>query len=158
MVRASRYTPLEGIEASSVQSLSFPVMIDVLLVDDYPMMRQLLRDILEHYPDIRIVGEAQTGEDAIALTAKLKPIAVIIDINLPTITGMETTKLIRRQSPGTTIIGLTAGSAPSTETEMRHAGAKIVLNKDNLVDALYPTIVEALTNTLTSPGTLTTSQ
>jgi DNA-binding NarL/FixJ family response regulator len=119
-------------------------MIDILLVDDSSMMRQLLRDILEHYPDIRVVGEAPTGEDAIVLSTQLTPTVVIIDINLPTISGMEATRLIKRQSPGTTIIGLTAGLAGSAETAMRDAGAKTVLSKGDLVHTLYPTIVEAL--------------
>lgn len=133
-------------------------MINVLLVDDYPIMRQLLRDILERYPDVRIVGEAQTGEEAIALSTTLKPTVVIVDINLPTITGMEATTLIKLQSPCTTIIGLTAGAPDHTETAMRDAGAKTVLSKGDLINALYPTIVEALKSTSSSPATLITLQ
>lgn len=134
------------------------LMINVLLVDDYPIMRQLLRDILERYPDICIVGEAQTGEEAIALSTKLQPTVVIIDINLPTITGTEATTLIKLQSPCTTIIGLTAGAPGHTEAAMRDAGAKTVLSKGDVVNSLYPTIVESLKSSPSSSATLITLQ
>ncbi|HET9787081.1 MAG TPA: response regulator, partial [Pyrinomonadaceae bacterium] len=74
-------------------------MINVLLVDDYPIMQQLLRDILQRYPDICVVGEAQNGEEAVLQSMKLKPTVVIIDINLPTISGMDATRLIKLQRP-----------------------------------------------------------
>lgn len=117
-------------------------MITVLLVDDHPAMRQLLREILELHSDINIIGEAATGEEAVAQCVTLKPTVVVIDIQLPTMTGLEATTLIKRQHPSTTVIGLTAGASDSTETAMRNAGASIVLGKDNLLDSLYPAIIE----------------
>jgi len=117
-------------------------MVTVLLVDDYPTMRELLREILERFSDIQVIGEAATGEEAVAQHAALKPKVVVIDIQLPTMTGLEATTLMKRQSPSTTIIGLTAGASESTETAMRNAGAAIVLGKDNLLHTLYPAIIE----------------
>jgi DNA-binding NarL/FixJ family response regulator len=121
-------------------------MINVLLVDDYPIMQQLLRDILQRYPDICVVGAAQNGEDAILKSTQLKPTVVIIDINLPTISGMEATKVIKLQRPCTTVIGLTAGVPDQTLTAMLDAGATAVLSKGDLLTALYPTIVEAVSS------------
>ena len=117
-------------------------MITVLLVDDYPAMRELLREILERYADIRVIGEAATGEEALALNAILKPTVVVIDIHLPTMTGLEATILIKRQNPSVTIISLTAGVSTSTETAMLDAGAATVLSKENLLETLYPAIIE----------------
>jgi DNA-binding NarL/FixJ family response regulator len=119
-------------------------MINVLLVDDYPIMQQLLRDILQRYPDICVVGEAQNGEDAVVQSIKLKPTVVIIDINLPTISGVEATRLIKLQRPSTVVVGLTAGVPDQTVTVMRDAGAAAVLSKGDLLSALYPTIIEAM--------------
>lgn len=119
-------------------------MINVLLVDDYPIMQQLLRDILQRYPDICVVGEAQDGEDAVLQSMKLKPTVVIIDINLPTISGMEATRLIKLQRPSTTVIGLTAGAPEQIVTAMQDAGAAAVLRKEDLLGVLYPTIIEAI--------------
>ena len=117
-------------------------MITVLLVDDYPAMRQLLREVLQRYADIEVIGEAATGEEAVVRHRTLKPTVVVIDIQLPTMTGIQATTLIKRQSPLTTIIGLTAGATDSTETSMRAAGAAAVLSKDNLLETLYPAIIE----------------
>jgi len=125
-------------------------MINVLLVDDYPIMRQLLRDILARYPDVCIVGEAQTGEEAIALSTQLQPTVVIIDINLPTITGTEATTLIKLQSPCTTIIGLTAGAPGHTEAAIdfarlagfRPAGVICEIMNDDGTMARLPQLVE----------------
>ena len=119
-------------------------MINVLLVDDYPIMQQLLRDILQRYPDICVVGEAQNGEEAVVQSIKLKPTVVIIDINLPTISGVEATRLIKLQRPSTVVVGLTAGVPDQTVTVMRDAGAAAVLSKGDLLSALYPTIIEAM--------------
>ena len=117
-------------------------MITVLLVDDYPVLRQLLRKILERHPDIDVIGEAATGEEAVAQVASLKPTVVLIDLRLPTMTGMEATTLIKRQCPSSTIIGLTAGAPEDAEAGMRDAGAATVLSKTDLLATLYPTIIE----------------
>ena len=119
-------------------------MITVLLVDDDPVMRQLLRDILDRYPDINIVGEAENGEDAVALTMTLTPTVVIMDFNLPTMSGIEATTLIKLKSPSTAIIGLTASAPGDTEYAMVDAGAAAVLNKGEMVRVLHPIIVQAV--------------
>jgi two-component system nitrate/nitrite response regulator NarL len=119
-------------------------MIDVLLVDDHPVMRQLLREILEGHPDVTIVGEAANGEEAIAEVTQLQPSVAIVDINLPTITGIQTTELIKLRSPVTAIIGLTAGVQGITERAMLAAGAVEVINKAEVFEALYPTILKAV--------------
>jgi DNA-binding NarL/FixJ family response regulator len=117
-------------------------MITVLLVDDYPAMRQLLRDILERYSDIQVVGEAGTGEEGVAQITTLKPAVVIIDLQLPTMTGLEATALMKQERPSTTIIGLTAGATDAAKMAMREAGAATVLSKSDLLDTLYPAIIE----------------
>ena len=117
-------------------------MITVLLVDDYPAMRQLLRDILERYHDIQVIGEAATGEEAVVQAEALKPAVVVIDIQLPTMTGIEATTLIKRKCPFTTVIALTAGASAFTETAMRDAGAATVLGKADLLNMLYPAVIE----------------
>jgi DNA-binding NarL/FixJ family response regulator len=119
-----------------------PRMITVLLVDDYPAMRQLLRDILERYHDIQVIGEAPTGEEAVMLAEALIPAVVVIDIQLPTLTGIEATTLIKRKCPLTTVIALTAGASEITESAMRDAGAATVLSKADLLNMLYPAIIE----------------
>ena len=93
-------------------------MITVLLVDDDPVIRQLLRDILDRYSDIHIVGEAESGEDAVAVALTLNPAVVLMDFNLPTMTGIQATTLIKLQSPCTTVVGLTASAPGDAEYAM----------------------------------------
>jgi DNA-binding NarL/FixJ family response regulator len=67
----------------------------VLLVDDHPVMRALLRQMLENYPDILIVAEAEDGENAVRQAMRLKPTVALIDCHLPRLSGVEVTKLIK---------------------------------------------------------------
>jgi DNA-binding NarL/FixJ family response regulator len=115
-------------------------MITVLLVDDYPAIRQLLRDILDDYPDIQVIGEAATGQEAVAKCAALRPAVVVIDLRLPSMSGTDATAVIKRQRPSTTVIA--AGTSADAELRMRTAGAAIVLNKGDILERLYPAIVE----------------
>jgi two-component system response regulator DegU len=117
-------------------------VITVLLVDDYSTMRQLLREILRRHSDIEVIGEAETGEEAVAQVAILKPTIVVMDVQLPAMSGVQATALTKRLSPSTSIIGLTAGALDFIETTMRSAGAATMLNKDNLLTTLYPAIIE----------------
>ena len=119
-------------------------MIDVLLVDDHPVMRQLMRELLDSHADITIIGEAGNGEDAVAEVTTLQPSVVILDITLPTMSGIQATELMKRRSPGTAIIGLTAGVQGHTEQAMLTAGAVAIINKAEVFDALYPTILQAV--------------
>lgn len=123
-------------------------MIRILLVDDHVVMRQLLRSILESYSDLLVVGEAGSGEDAVARVTELLPSVVIIDVNLPSMNGIRATELIKVCCPSTTVIGLTAGHDQPTEQAMMAAGAAVVVNKEQAVDALYPSIIGALKATV----------
>jgi len=125
-------------------------MIDVLLVDDHPVMRELLRQVLEVYPDVSIVAEAANGEDAILQAARLQPTVAIVDVRMPTMNGIEATKEIRVQSPATVVIGLTAGQPDHEDLEMISAGATKVIDKADVVGSLYPTILLAVNSLKTA--------
>jgi len=125
-------------------------MIDVLLVDDHPVMRELLRQVLEVYPDISIVAEASNGEDAVLQAAQLQPAVAIVDIHLPRMSGIEATQRIRLHSPSTVVLGLTAGEPDQKDMAMISAGANKVLDKADVVCGLYPAIVDAVTRVKTA--------
>src|SRR5689334_20998686 len=82
--------------SSSLRTLD---MIRVLLVDDYPIVRHLVRESLERHSDIHVIGEADTGEEAVAQADTLKPAVVVIDMQLPSMSGIQATTLIKRNSP-----------------------------------------------------------
>ena len=121
-------------------------MINVLLVDDHPVVRELLRQVLEAFPDLSVIGEAANGEEAVRQATRFRPHVAIIDIHLPTMSGLEATKLIKLLCPGTAVIGLTAGEPDDTDMAMISAGATSVINKADVVCRLHSSILEAVKN------------
>jgi two-component system response regulator NreC len=81
--------------------------VRLLLADDHPLVRSGLIKLLEPYKDFTVVGEAGDGEEAVAMTKKLQPDIVIIDLSMPKLTGIEATKIIRKEMPGTKVLVLT---------------------------------------------------
>jgi NarL family two-component system response regulator LiaR len=79
----------------------------ILLADDHPMVRNGLIKLLESFKEFVVVGEASDGEEAVELTKKLEPDVVIIDLSMPKLSGIEATKLIRKNHPATKVLVLT---------------------------------------------------
>ena len=125
-------------------------MIDVLIADDHPVIRELLRQVLEVYPDLSVVAEAVDGEDAVLQAARFRPAVVIVDIHMPRMSGMDTTKMIKLKSPSTVVIALTAGEPDHEDRAMIFAGASSVINKADVVYKLYPAILDAVRQLLKS--------
>lgn len=82
--------------------------ITVLLVDDHALVREGTRELLEGQPDIKVVGEAADGEEAVRLAASLRPMVVTMDVSMPRMNGIEATARIKRVCPGTAVLALTA--------------------------------------------------
>jgi PAS domain S-box-containing protein len=119
-------------------------ILRVLMVDDHPLVRQGLRGILESYTNIRIVGEAADGLEAIRLVGNLRPDVVIMDVNLPKLDGIEATRLIKQTYPDMTVIGLSVQKSAQVESAMKAAGASEYLTKDMAEEQLYRAVTLAL--------------
>lgn len=72
--------------------------VEVLLVDDHPLIRDGLRNIINAQPDMRIVGEAENGAQALSMVRQMKPCLVVLDIALPDFNGLEIAAQIRQFS------------------------------------------------------------
>jgi two-component system, NarL family, response regulator LiaR len=105
-------------------------MISVLLVDDHAMVRKGLRLFLETRPDISIMGEAGTSEEALALVALEPPDIVLLDLILPKLGGVEATRAIKALSPSTRIVILTSSEDATTVVPALKAGASAYVLKD----------------------------
>jgi DNA-binding NarL/FixJ family response regulator len=81
--------------------------IRILIADDHPMFRFGLRVLLATEQGIEVVGEATNGQEAVDLTASLKPDLILMDINLPQLNGIEATRQILRQNPHIGILIIT---------------------------------------------------
>ena len=95
----------------------------ILLVDDHPVFRKGLRQLLEEEQDFKVVGEAGDGKEAIALVGKLSPDVVVMDINMPNFNGIEATREIVSDFPETKIVALSIHSGKRFIEDMLRAGA-----------------------------------
>ena len=114
----------------------------VLLVDDHVIIRQGLRTILEGYDDVSVIAEAGNGVEAVSLAAEMRPDAIVMDINMPQMDGIEATKQIKGVQPDTIVIGMSVNTSPQIVEAMTLAGASAFLSKEAAVDKLYETIVK----------------
>lgn len=101
----------------------------ILLVDDHPLVRRALRDILEKEPDLRVVAEAGDGREAVEMTAEHQPDIVIMDISMPVLNGVEATKQIKAAHPLTSVLILTVHTDVETIFSILQAGASGYLVK-----------------------------
>lgn len=118
--------------------------IRVLLADDHVMVRQGLKTMLDAYADIKLVGEAGNGREAVDQAKRLRPDVVIMDINMPEMNGIEATRQITRDYPDTVVIGISVNVAKGYEQAMRRVGAVALMTKEAAVEQLYGAIVDAV--------------
>lgn len=95
----------------------------ILLVDDHPLFRKGLRLLLEEQEDMRIVGEAGDGEEAIDRVRALSPDVVIMDITMPNFNGIDATRQIVSEAPSVKVVALSIHSGKKFVEDMLKAGA-----------------------------------
>ena len=114
--------------------------IRVLVCDDHHLIRQALRAAINEEPDMEVIGEASDGEEAVARAAELLPDAVVMDIEMPRLSGIEATKRIKQIVPDATILALTVHDNNEYILRVLEAGATGYLTKgiisDDIPDAI----------------------
>ena len=127
--------------------------ITVLLVEDHKIVMEGLRALLEMESDIKIIGEAQTGRQAVQLTRKLRPGVVLMDIGMPQLNGLEATRRILKAVPATRVLILSAHGDDEYLRQAVKLGAAGYLIKQTSADALSRAIREVHQgNTFYSPS------
>ena len=115
-------------------------VIRVLLADDHALFRRGLRSMLALEEDMDIVGEAADGQEAQELAAELHPDVVLLDINMPRVTGIQAAAELRRAHPTLAIVMLTMFAEDEIIEEALAAGADGYLRKDTPFDDLVATV------------------
>jgi two-component system, NarL family, invasion response regulator UvrY len=104
-------------------------LINILLVDDHELVRTGIRKILDDVKGIKVIGEVQTGEEAVQFCRRTEPNVVLMDMNMPGIGGLEATKKILRYTPDVKVIVLTVHSEDPFPTKVMQIGAAGYLTK-----------------------------
>jgi DNA-binding NarL/FixJ family response regulator len=114
--------------------------VSILIVDDHPVVRKGLRALVESRRGWRVCAEAANGREAIARARAEKPDVAIVDIGMPGLGGIEATRQIRKVSPETEVLILSAHGSEKLARELLDAGARGYLLKEdadvNLLEAI----------------------
>ena len=114
--------------------------IQVLIVDDHPVFRDGLRNILAAADDLLVVGEAGDGAEALDAAQALQPDVIVMDINIPVLNGMQATRQIKSAQPDTHVIMLTAYDDDEQIYHAIRSGASAYYAKDISPDFLVEAI------------------
>jgi two-component system response regulator NreC len=114
--------------------------IRILLVDDHAMLRAGLRALLEAEPGMDVVGEAGTGEEGIAMTERVRPDVVVMDLSMPGIGGLEATRRISQAGQGTRVLVLTMHGEEEHLLPVLEAGGSGYVNKRSADEELIEAI------------------
>jgi DNA-binding NarL/FixJ family response regulator len=114
--------------------------ISVLLADDHVVVRAGTRQLLERNPDITIIGEASTGQEAVQLANELGPDVVVMDIRMPGMSGVDATRAIKEAHPDMSVLVLTAHDDDEYVFALLQAGANGYLLKTAEADELVKAI------------------
>jgi EAL domain-containing protein (putative c-di-GMP-specific phosphodiesterase class I) len=125
-------------------------VIRVLVAEDDPVLRAALADLLSDEPGLLVVGTAADAEEAIAMVAEHAPDVAILDVRMPNGGGIRAASQIRRTSPGTRILALSADADRATVMQMLEAGASGYLVKESPADE----ILQGIRTVMEGGGTL----
>ena len=114
--------------------------INLILADDHALVRAGTRQLLERQPDLRVVGEAADGEEAVRLAKELKPHLVVMDVRMPRMSGVEATRRIKQEVPEVAVLVLTAHDDDEYVFALLQAGANGYLLKTAEMDELVKAI------------------
>ncbi|HQZ02180.1 MAG TPA: response regulator transcription factor [Thauera sp.] len=117
--------------------------IRVLLVDDHTLFRSGIRSLLQTYPCFEVIGEAGDGREGIRLAGQLRPDVVLLDNNMPGLSGREAARLMLEEAPQTRVLMLTVSEGSDDLIETLRAGACGYLLKNIQAETLVAAITAA---------------
>lgn len=119
----------------------------IIIVDDSPIFRARLFTLLDEVENVEIIGQAQSGSGALHIIRTLNPDAVIMDIRMPDMTGIQVLELLRRERPDLLVVMMTNYSHQQYRERCRQAGADFFFDKSTEIDK----IIEVFSRRSTAP-------
>lgn len=116
----------------------------IVIVDDDAEVRHALRRMIEDRTTLRVVGEASNGADGLTVVEALLPDAVVMDVKMPVMDGVEATRRIKELHPYIKVIGFSSQDDDATGAIMRYAGASKTIVKGESPDEIVATLLEAV--------------
>ena len=113
-----------------------PATVRVMVVDDQAPFRMAARLVIKRTPDFELVGEATSGEESVTLAADLQPDLVLMDINMGEMSGIEATRLIVADRPGTVVFLCSTYAAADLPHGALEGGAAAYVHKEELAPTL----------------------
>jgi two-component system nitrate/nitrite response regulator NarL len=120
--------------------------VRILIVDDQPLFRKAVATLIDTQPDFTIVGEGENGLEGVELAHELRPDLIIMDVEMPVMTGVEATRRIKEQLPEIKVVILTVSEADDHLFDAVRYGANGYLLKDLRPEALYDLLRAVMRN------------
>lgn len=111
--------------------------VRLLIADDHPVVRMGLRGMLEGQPDLKVIAEAEDGEEAVEMARRLRPDVVLMDLKMPKQDGVAATETIVREAPGSRVLVLTTSDSGADILRAVEAGATGYVLKDAPRDDIF---------------------
>jgi two-component system, NarL family, invasion response regulator UvrY len=119
------------ITASGSAALQEPMGVGVLVVDDQAHFRRVALEVVGATPGFEPLGEAASGEEALALAADLRPELILLDVRMPVMNGIETARRLSTEQPGGVIVLVSIDDPSELPDDMESCGAKAVIRKQD---------------------------
>ncbi|EHA1081573.1 response regulator [Photobacterium damselae] len=116
----------------------------IIIVDDHPLMRRGINQLLSFEPEFNVIGEASNGVDAVALVLETNPDLILLDLNMKGMSGLDTLTAMRNEGISSTIVVLTVSDSRADIKALVAAGADGYLLKDTEPDELIALLHQAL--------------
>jgi DNA-binding NarL/FixJ family response regulator len=116
--------------------------IRIVVCDDHDLIRHALRSVIDSESDMEVVGEAADGEAAVELVSALRPDAVVMDISMPKLSGIEATERIKRSLPETVVLVLTVHEEEEFILRILEAGANGYITK-GIITREMPNVIRS---------------
>jgi DNA-binding NarL/FixJ family response regulator len=117
-----------------------PARLRIVIVDDHAVVRRGVRALLESQPGWEMAGEATNGREAVELVRRLRPDVVVMDLSLPELNGLDATRQIVKEVPGTEVLVLTMHHSEQLARDLLQAGARGYLLKSDADQSLIAAV------------------